>query len=83
MISKIDLNFFLEKSSRDNNAMEDNKEREECKRRECEREERHQAVLACVAECQRRSREETGLEKGQLDGLKSETYRKGDKNLPI
>ena len=62
--------------------MEDNKEREERKWREHEREERCQAALACIAEHQWRSREERGLEKGQLDELKSETYRKGDKNLP-
>ena len=47
--------------------MEDNKEREEHERREHEREEICQAALACIAEHQRRSREERGLEKGQLD----------------
>ena len=60
----------------------DNKEREKREQRECEREERHQAILPRIAECQRRSREERGLEKGQLNELKSETWKKGDKNLP-
>ena len=60
----------------------DNKEREEHEQHECEREERHWAILACRDEHQQRSREERGLEKGQLDVLQSETWRKGDKNLP-
>ena len=57
----------------------DNKEREERERREHEIEERRQATLECIAECQRRSREERWLEKGQLNAFKSETWNKKDK----
>ena len=59
----------------------DNKEREEHERCECEREERHQAILACTAECQQRGQERDGTEKGQQDMNQSKKLKKGDKNL--
>ena len=56
----------------------DNREREEYERHEREIEERRWAILECIAECQRRGRESRGLEKGQINATKSETYNKKD-----
>ena len=61
----------------------DNKEREERERREHEREERQEAAAARAAECQHRGTEGDGTEKGQIDTMKSEKEKKGDKNGKI
>ena len=73
------------KNSKDNNnAMNnnnmDNKEREERECREAAIEERRQATLQHREDCQRRARESSGTEKGQIDATKPESQYKGDKN---